>query len=181
MKSKHKPSLITLWVAAVILIILAGCSKGEDSEIVKDIDGNVYTAITIGTQIWMGENLKTTRYNDKTEIPNVVSNVLWQELTSGAYSWYDHDESTYKKAYGGLYNWYAANSGKLCPVGWRLPTPEDWTTLSDFLGGDEIAGGKLKETGTTHWSSPNTGATNETGFTGLPTGLRESDGTFDGI
>jgi uncharacterized protein (TIGR02145 family) len=142
-----------------------------------DIDGNVYSTVTIGTQTWMAENLKTTKYNDDTAVPNVTDETEWANLTTGAYCWYDNNASAYKATYGALYNWYAINTGKLCPTGWHVPSDAEWLTLENYLGGEDVAGGKLKEAGTTHWLSPNTGATNETGFTGLPGGFRWDWGT----
>jgi uncharacterized protein (TIGR02145 family) len=144
-----------------------------------DGDGNVYNTVTIGTQTWMAENLKTTKYNDNTPIPN--------GLTSGAYYWYNYNEATYKATYGALYNWFAvdnndatkvaSNGGKnICPIGWHVPSDTEWTILTDYLGNLSVAGDKLKETGTTHWSSPNTGATNSSGFTALPGGYRNWNG-----
>ena len=127
-------------------------------ETVKDIDGNCYRVVTIGTQVWMAENLKTSKYNDGT----VYSNTPANSTTCGR-----------------LYNWYAVNTGKLCPTGWHVPTDREWTTLTTFLGGAEEAGGKLKAT--SGWDSPNTGATDEFYFTALPCGLRVDDGTVEGI
>jgi uncharacterized protein (TIGR02145 family) len=144
---------------------------------VKDYDDNVYNIVTIGTQVWMKENLKTTKYSDGGTIPLVTDNTAWSNLTSPGYCWYNNT-STYKDIYGALYNWYTVNTGKLCPVGWHVPSDAEWTTLTTYLGGGSEAGGKLKETGTTHWSSPNTGATNESGFTALPGGGRGRDGIF---
>jgi uncharacterized protein (TIGR02145 family) len=155
---------------------------------ITDIDGNVYNIVTIGTQVWMAENLKTTKYNDGTPIPNIADNTAWAALTTGAYSDYSNTPSN-STTYGRLYNWYvvdnnaatkvASNGGKnVCPTSWHMPTDAEWTTLTDYLGGLSIAGGKLKETGTTHWTTPNIGATNETGFTALPGGYRGYDGTY---
>jgi uncharacterized protein (TIGR02145 family) len=144
---------------------------------VNDKDGNVYNTVTIGTQVWMKENLKTMKYNDGTSIPNVTVDATWAALTTPAYCWYNNN-AAYKPTYGALYNWYTVNTGKLCPAGWHVPTEAEWTTLTDYLGGASVAGGKLKESGTAHWSSPNTGATNESGFTALPGGWRNSNGTF---
>jgi len=144
---------------------------------VTDSSGNVYNTVTIGTQVWMAENLKTTKYNDGTDIPNVTDGTIWQSLNSGAYCWYNDDIGN-KTPYGALYNWYTINTGKLAPIGWHIPTDAEWTTLTDFLGGVSIAGDKLKEAGTSHWPVPNTGATNEIGFTGLPAGYRYVNGTY---
>ena len=161
------------------------------AQTVTDIDGNVYNTVTIGTQVWMKENLKTTKYNDGTTIPNINDNTTWAALTTGAYSDYNNTPSN-STTYGRLYNWYAAdnneatkvasNGGKnVCPTGWHVPTNAEWTTLTNFLGGESVAGGKLKETGTTHWTTPNEGATNETGFTALPGGYRYANGTFNSV
>ncbi len=137
---------------------------------ISDIDGNIYKTIQIGTQLWMAENLRTTRYNDGTSIPDITDNKEWTNLTKGSYSWYNNDESSFKTTYGALYNWYAVTDhGNLCPTGWHVPTDKEWNTLYIYIRDDA---GKVKETGTTHWSSPNTGATNETGFTGLAGGIR---------
>ncbi|MCT4588299.1 MAG: fibrobacter succinogenes major paralogous domain-containing protein [Carboxylicivirga sp.] len=146
--------------------------------IVKDIDGNTYKVVRIGNQEWMAENLKTTTYNDGTPIPNVTDNAEWSTLTTDAYCWYNNDEASYKDIYGALYNWYVVETDKLCPTGWHVPSDAEWNTLATFLGGASVAGGKLKEAGTAHWGSPNTGATNETGFTALPAGDRRSSGVF---
>jgi uncharacterized protein (TIGR02145 family) len=148
--------------------------------ILLDEDGNTYNVISIGIQVWMAENLKTAKYNDGTSIPNVIDNTTWNGLSTDAYCWYNNDEATYKETYGAMYNWYAVNSGKLCPTGWHVPTDAEWTTLTTYLGGD-FAGGKLKETGITHWTTPNDGATNEYGFTALPGGFRYLDGTYYSI
>ena len=153
-----------------------------------DGDNNHYPVVEIGTQIWMAENLKTTSYNDETSIPEVTNNTDWENLTTPAYCWYDNDETTYKASRGALYNWYTVNTGNLCPQGWRVPSDADWHTLALYLDPNAIldtfesvtAGGKLKETGTTHWKSPNTGATNETGFSAVPGGYRDS-GVFGSI
>ena len=138
----------------------------------KDIDGNVYKTVKIGTQVWMAENLKTTTYNDGSSI--VLETDPWEWLTDEPrYSWYNNDISN-KDIYGALYNWYAVGTGKLCPLGWHVSSREDYQTLMDYVGGADIAAGKLKERGTTHWYPPNTGATNEYGFTALPGGHRKA-------
>jgi uncharacterized protein (TIGR02145 family) len=154
--------------------------SGEDMTTVKDIDGNVYKTVTIGTQVWMTENLKTTKLNDGTTIKLNTDVKTWETTSTPAYCWYNNDETTYKNTSGALYNWYSVNTKKLCPSGWHVPTIEEWTTLITYLGGEDIAGGKLKETGTIHWTSPNAGASNETGFTALPNGYLHHLGTFKG-
>jgi len=132
---------------------------------VTDADGNVYETVTIGTQTWMARNLRTTKYNDGTPIEYLSK----PESTAG-YSWYMNDITTYGYSYGGLYNWYAVNSGKLCPAGWHVPTDAEWQTLVTFLGGEYVAGGKLKYSEPYYWSAPNTDATNSSGFGALPGG-----------
>jgi uncharacterized protein (TIGR02145 family) len=141
-------------------------------------DAKEYKWVKIGIQVWMADNLKTTKYNDGTDIPLVTDNTAWFNLTTPGYCWYNNDKATYGDTYGALYNWYTVETSNLCPSGWHVPTDAEWTTLTDSLGGTSVAGGKLKEAGTTHWSSPNTGATNETGFTALPGGARFSLGPF---
>jgi len=146
---------------------------------VTDYDGNVYHTITIGTQVWMVENLKVTHYRNGDPIPNVTDSSAWGNLTTGAYCNYNNDVNNVT-TYGRLYNWFTvSDSRNIAPTGWHVPTDAEWTTLTTYLGGESVAGGKLKETGTTHWASPNTGATNETGFTALPGGYRFPIGSFD--
>jgi uncharacterized protein (TIGR02145 family) len=152
---------------------------------VTDVDGNVYNAVLIGTQIWMKENLKVTKYSDGSAIPNVTDNTAWLGLTTGAYCWYNND-ATNKNIYGGLYNWYAVSGSRnVCPTGWHVPNDAEWKTMEMYLGmsqseadiignnrGTHNEGGKIKETGLIHWLSPNTGADNSSGFTGLGAGYR---------
>ena len=147
-----------------------------------DIDNNTYKTVTIGTQQWMAENLKVSKYNDGTEIPNITDNTQWKNLRSGA--WANYNNAAAKNAkYGKLYNWYAVskttNGNKnVCPTGWHVPTDAEWTVLTDYLGGASVAGGKMKEVGTSNWNSPNTDATNTSLFTGLPGGFRYYDGNY---
>jgi uncharacterized protein (TIGR02145 family) len=138
---------------------------------VTDIEGNKYKTVVIGNQEWMAENLKTTKYNDGTDIPLEKENKNWITINTPAYCWYDNDIAN-KDIYGALYNWQAVNTGKLCPKGWRVPTDEEWAQLTDFLGGLNAAGVKLKEAGNVLWNSPNAGANNESGFTARPGGYR---------
>jgi uncharacterized protein (TIGR02145 family) len=145
----------------------------------NDRDGNYYTVVQIGTQVWMAENLKTTKYLDGTSIPNVTDNTTWGNLTTGAYCDYNNKPSN-SSIYGRLYNFYAATDAhNICPTGWHVPTDIEWTFMTTYLGSDSLAGGKLKENCSTRWLSPNKEATNETGFTALPGGCRYNIGTFD--
>ena len=163
-----------------LLIFIIGCKKEENSPVsqVTDFDDNVYSTITIGTQTWIAENLKVTHYKDGSPITVVTSSTDLSTLTTGAYTWYNNNQATFKDTYGALYNWYAVSTGNLCPAGWHVPSDAEWETLIDFLGGEAIAGGKLKEKGTSHWNIPNTAATNESGFTGLPGGYLFDNGTY---
>lgn len=154
-------------------------TQGGTIGTVNDIDGNLYHTIIIGTQVWLVENLKTSKYRDGSSIPYITDKLVWSELTSPGYCWYNNSTG-YKNLYGGLYNYYTiVDSRKLCPSGWHVPTDDEWTTLTTYQGGEFAAGGKLKETGTTHWMDPNSFATNESGFSALPGGCRdENSGDF---
>ncbi|MRS02175.1 hypothetical protein EG832_02935, partial [bacterium] len=156
------------------------CDISIPGEPLIDRDGNTYNTVIIGDQTWMAENLKTTLFNDNTAIPYAIENTSWSTASGSAYCWYNNDIAN-KNAFGALYNWYAVMTNKLCPVGWHVPTLGDWDDLAIFLGGESIAGGKMKATGTNYWSSPNTGATNESGFSALPGGLRSMYGNFGNI
>jgi uncharacterized protein (TIGR02145 family) len=144
---------------------------------VSDIDNNDYKTIPIGTQTWTAENLKVTRYNNGTAIPFIPDVSTWTAISTPGYCYYNTDSV----GYGALYNWYAVNTGNICPTGWHVATNEEWMNLIAYLGGESQAGGKLKETGTGHWLSPNTGATNATGFTSLAGGYRNSSGIYSNI
>ena len=150
------------------------------SQTVTDIDGNTYNTVQIGTQVWMSENLKTSRYRNGGSIPYVVGNTEWQADTTGAWSYYDHDAAN-DPIYGKLYNWYTTLGDTLCPTGWHVPSDTEWTTLTTYLGGESVAGGKMKSVGTVYWNDPNIGATNESGFSALPGGYRSIDGSFYNI
>jgi uncharacterized protein (TIGR02145 family) len=144
-----------------------------------DGDNNNYSIVVIGTQTWMAENLKTTKYNDAVSIPNVTDNFDWYYLRTPAYRWYNNDIS-YKNTYGALYNWFCAKTAMLCPTGWHVPDDNDWMILIEYSGSFGSAGWRLKESGTSHWSSPNSGVTNETGFTALPGGENSGNtGSYD--
>jgi uncharacterized protein (TIGR02145 family) len=160
-------------------------TSGGQTGTITDIDGNIYNIVTIGTQVWMAENMKTTKYNDNTIIPNVTDNAAWNNLTTPSYSWYNNDEAAYKATYGALYNWYAvdaaSNGGKnICPTGWHIPTDADWKIMEISLGMSQ------SEADATGWRGSNQGAqiksitgwsggytnTNTSGFSALPGGVR---------
>ncbi len=146
----------------------------------SDFDNNNYTTLQIGTQTWMAENLKSTHFKNGTAIPNVTNDTVWKALATGAYCDYNNTPAN-NTTYGRLYNWATVNTGNLCPTGWHVPTDAEWSTLTTYLGGEATVSGKLKEAGLTHWISPNSAATNETGFTALPGGTRTSDGIYYNI
>ncbi len=160
---------------------------------INDIDGNIYFTETIGTQVWMSENLKTTKYKDGTAIPLVEDDNAWGNLVTPGYCWYKNDASTYKKAYGALYNWYAVNTGMLCPDGWHVPTDTEWHTLVLQIDPDallsteydseesKIAGSTLTEWGTVHWQWPNAHSFDIGWFTALPGGVRSGHGVSDQV
>ena len=169
-------------LTGVFLFFLSGCEKGEDSpDPVSDIDGNVYETVAIGNQVWMAENLRTTRLNDGTEIKLLSKTQEWNSTADPALSWYNNDSSLFKVPYGALYNGFAATIENICPAGWHVPDSEEWRVLIDFLGGTETAGGKLKVDGLTQWHSPNTGADNSSSFSALPAGMRYFEGTFSSL
>ncbi|MFO7575738.1 MAG: fibrobacter succinogenes major paralogous domain-containing protein [Bacteroidales bacterium] len=144
---------------------------------VTDIDGNNYKTIEIGTQVWMAENLKTETFSDGTAIDLVTDATGWSNLTTPGFAWYGNNSDVY----GALYNWHTVNTGKLCPNGWHVPGDGEWSILIEFLGGEAIAGNKLKEAGIAHWLSPNPVTANESGFTALPGGFRNSNGTYSNV
>ena len=164
-------------------------NTGEDStkSIIYDIDNNIYHYIKVGHQVWMAENLKVQRLNDGTEIPLIGDGLLWSSTSKPADCWYNNNDSI-KNIYGALYNWNCVNTAKICPTGWHVPSLDEWKTLGNYTGGENVAGAKLKEAGIVHWTNSsgvfrldsNFGSTNETGFTALPGGARSPTG-FVGI
>jgi uncharacterized protein (TIGR02145 family) len=149
------------------------CSGDDPLELCKDIDGNVYRTVKIGTQIWMAENLKVTHYRNGDVIPRIINNSIWANLSIGACCVYGKNEENLE-TYGLLYNWFAVNDNRIiAPEGWHIPSLGEWMTLASFLGGE--VGGKMKTIGTSLWKSPNSGATNESGFSALPGGRRTWD------
>lgn len=198
---KRKQFIQLLSIAVLLLAFATACDKTDDpggdtpsAGTVKDADGNKYNTVKIGNQVWMVENLKTTKYNDGTEILNVTSDTQWANLTTGAYCNYDNLESN-AEIYGRLYNWYAVNTGKLAPAGWHVPTDDDWTILENYLiangynydgtlDEDKIAKSLCAKT---NWALSSEAGTpgaapennNSTGFTALPGGFRFfTDGSF---
>jgi len=148
-----------------------------DSEVV-DVDGNTYNIVSIGTQIWLKQNLKVTHFQNGDPIQSVADSIQWMNCTSSAYCIYQNDVNNVA-TYGRLYNWHAINDSRnIALSGWHVPTDDEWQTLVDYLGGNAVAGGKMKEGGILHWKSPNTDATNESGFTSLPGGFRYDHGYF---
>lgn len=156
-------------------IIVAPCG-GQDT--ITDVDGNVYTLVEIGNQCWFRENLKTTKFVDGSEIPYVLDQITWNNATTPARRYPNSNNVALGYEIGFLYNWYTVEDPRvLCPTGSHVPTDAEWAELVNHLGGDSVAGGKLKMAGTEYWQSPNTGATNSSGFNGLPGGaIRPLDG-----
>jgi uncharacterized protein (TIGR02145 family) len=144
---------------------------------VTDIEGNIYKTIEIGSQTWMAENLKTGTLSDGTSIALVTDAKDWSNLTTPAHAWYGNNSDVY----GAVYNWHTVNTEKLCPDGWHVPSDNEWSILIEYLGGEAIAGSKLKEEGIAHWLSPNMEADNGSGFTALPGGVRYSNGTYGNV
>jgi uncharacterized protein (TIGR02145 family) len=162
----------------LVFLCFVALSLKSQAQTVTDIDGNVYKTVTIGKQVWMAENLKVTHYRNGKAIPLVTDNAAWNALTTPAYCYYNNDTSNIA-IYGCLYNWYAViDSNNICPKGWHMPSDSEWMELVTYLGGIRVAGGKMKEAGTKYWTEPNEGATDESGFTALPGGLRGNGGAF---
>lgn len=182
-------------ILSTVLLILFSCENGKitstinddfvnhtgEEGTVTDIDGNVYPTIGIGGQIWMAENLKVTHFRNGEEIPEVSDYNEWNSLTGAGRSSYNNDQSI-SSVYGYLYNWYAVKDSRLiAPEGWHVPTNDEWDILINWVGGEDSAGVKLKEIGLDHWSYPNEGAENESGFTALPGGWRINMGYYFNI
>ncbi|HWR34084.1 MAG TPA: fibrobacter succinogenes major paralogous domain-containing protein [Chitinophagaceae bacterium] len=168
----------------LVILLLSDCKKAETDPV---------STITIGTQVWMLKNLDVATYRNGDPIPKVTDPIAWAALGTGAWCWYDNDSATYAATYGRLYNWHAVNDSRgLAPAGWHIPSDAEWNILvksidpaADTSAGNSfqssIAGGAMKETGTAHWLNPNAGATNSSGFTGLPGARRDGIGGFDPI
>ena len=183
-----KKQILYLFTFLILVSISCTPKKGQTTfseGTVKDIDGNIYKTVKIGSQWWMAENLKVTHYRNGDKIPCLTDDDEWDRPT-GAYCYYDNDTDNIGK-YGMLYNWFAVNDERsIAPEGWHVPTDAEWQELVDYLGGDSVAGGKMKSTGTIEggdglWLDPNEGATNESGFSALPGGYRYNHGVYDGL
>ncbi len=164
------------------LFFLLSCFGLGAQGTVTDVDGNVYKTVIIGTQVWMAENLKVTRFRNGDPIP--TTNPATRDISgerNPVYQWIFENRPEDLAVYGRLYTWYAVMDIRgIAPEGWHVPSDEEWKTLAEYLGGDGAAGGKMKEAGAGYWKGPNTGATNASGFTGLPGGSRPENGAFDG-
>ena len=152
------------------------------AQTVTDADGNIYSTVTIGNQVWMGENLRTTKFSNNDPIAMVLDSAQWPVQAAAAYCYYNND-SSFVNPYGNLYNWYTVNDARnVCPTGYHVPTAAEWADMVSFLGGETVAGGKLKEQGFSHWLSPNTGADNSSNFTALPSGWRaNNNGVYENL
>jgi uncharacterized protein (TIGR02145 family) len=166
------------------LLLLAGLafySVAGLTQSVSDFDGNLYDTVAIGHQTWLKQNLKVTHYKNGDAIAHAPANATWARLRTGAYCNYDNN-ALYVPTYGRLYNWFAVNDRRgICPGGWHVASDAEWTVLTDLLGGNDVAGGKLKERGTAHWPSPNRGATDQVGFAALGGGYRANNEVFLGF
>lgn len=193
---KTKKIVIELFLIIIATLFLISCSKDKEpitppttnggnninnpsTGTVIDVDGNVYNTIVIGTQEWMTENLRTTKYCNGDPVPNVTDSSQWNSLSTGAWVFYNNN-SQYENPYGKLYNWYSVSDVRnICPCSWHVPTHTEWNVLINYLGGDSLAGGKMKSIGTQLWLYPNINATNESGFSGIPGGYLIASGSFN--
>ena len=200
-RNKYMKNYFLKYSLSLLFATIVGCSINKEDNptpfvtvpgpIVTDVDGNVYQSVKIGDQSWIKSNLDVSKYSDGTPIPEVSNPADWKNLTTGAWCYYNNDPAI-GAIYGKLYNWYAAVGiydeaslenpdlrKKLAPTGWHVPTDDEWTELTTCLGGENVAGAKMKVTGTALWQIPNTSATNESGFTALPGGYLYSGGSFN--
>jgi uncharacterized protein (TIGR02145 family) len=177
---KNRIRFCLLMAVVLASILTNSCKKEEETSAIKDGDGNVYTSVTIGTQVWMVGNLKTTKYLNGDLIGTTNPAVLdISGESSPKYHWACNNNESNVMIYGRLYSWHAVTDSRgICPASWHVPSDAEWTTLTTFLGGESVAGGKLKEQGTAHWTTPNTGATDEYGFKAVPGGDRDPSSGF---
>ena len=168
-------------VKAMALIFAMCCtlslSAQKAGETVKDADGNEYKTVVIGSQTWFAENLKTTKYANGNNIPNITDKGKWVDGKTAGYCWYDNNSSN-KDAYGALYNWYAINTSNICPNGWHVATDADWNTLESKVGGRNKAAEALRESGTSHWKAADGNFNDEYGFGMRAGGFRNAYGDF---
>ena len=152
------------------------------AQTVTDADGNIYSTVTIGNQVWMGENLRTTKFSNNDPIAMVLDSAQWPVQAAAAYCYYNND-SSFVNPYGNLYNWYTVNDARnVCPTGYHVPTAAEWADMVSFLGVETVAGGKLKEQGFLRWLSPNTDAYNSSNFSALPSGWRaNNNGVYENL
>jgi len=200
---QHRITLLFGLGLSIVLCFYA-CKKDElelgcvatNPDTATDIDGNIYETVTIGTQVWMTENLRTTRFSNGDSIANVTDDADWKNLTTAAFCWFNNDDAN-EEIYGKLYNWHAvSDSANISPTGWHVPTDEEWKTLETYLGMESAdvdssgflfrgiaqnVGGKIRLSGTEFWITPNDSSTNESCFSGLPGGSRQEDGTFTNL
>jgi uncharacterized protein (TIGR02145 family) len=168
---KHKNKVL---FKILIVVIIFSFNNNKSFSQVTDIEGNIYKTVLIDNQEWIAENLNVEHYCNGDIIPQIQDENQWKLLTTGAWCYQENNPEN-GKSFGKLYNWYAVNDPRgLAPKGWHIPSDADYTKLTSYLGGEEVAGGKLKAT--TLWESPNTGASNESGFTAFPGGIRDDDG-----
>jgi|WetSurMetagenome_2_1015567.scaffolds.fasta_scaffold00183_5 uncharacterized protein (TIGR02145 family) len=179
MKKRNKLRIYRFAIIISTMALMISCKKNDDTGSVKDADGNKYKTVVIGDQTWMAENLKTTSFQDGTPINLVTDNTPWS-YSGAAYCWYGNDQAT-NEDFGILYNYYAvAGTSELCPTGWHIPSSDEWATLIDFAGGSNVAGSKLKHSGTEYWFSPNS-AENSYQFSARGGGLRDQYGFFNNL
>jgi uncharacterized protein (TIGR02145 family) len=176
---------LALTVGLFSMLFFQSCKKDNvdplsiETGTVTDIDGNTYKTVKIGFQWWMSENLRVTHFRNGAIIPEITDNATWLKQKTSAWCYYANDASN-NSVYGKIYNFYAvSDTQNICPIGWHIPANSEWNALEATLGRNALLGGKLKEIGFKYWKSPNTGATNETGFTALPGGQRFYLGSFD--
>ena len=167
-----KKSLLLIFISLTAVLNSKAQSTGSG---LMDIEGNTYKSILLGKQEWMMDNLKVTKYRNGQPIPHIQDSIVWNAWKNGAYVFYKNDTK-----HGILYNWMAVNDSRgVCPTGWHVPSSFEWDTLAKFLGGNEVAGGKMKAK--LHWETPNTSATNESSFHALPKGMYGVNGSFNNI
>jgi len=187
---KKNSILLLLLLFSFIVTLTTSCSSKPDNT-VRDEDGNVYHTIKIGNQIWMVENLKTTKYNDGTTIPFVTDNIAWSHLSTPGYCWYNNNKIAYENSYGALYNWYTVNTGRLAPIGWHVATLTDWENLEKYIKSKPAKSESIAKSlaAVTNWTNDtipgsigsDLSKNNSSGFTAFPGGYRGNYGGFHDI